>query len=114
MTMKKLPTLLILLTLLTATTFAGVSLQWDPSPSPGIAHYNIYESPAAATNFTLLASPVSTNLVLTNPVFGTRYFATAVGTNQMESDRSNIVTNNLPVMPANARIKVSFDVTISP
>ncbi len=91
--------LLIWLASLIYCLSADVTLAWDPSPDAGVGSYRVHygTSPGdynAATNAGLATSCTVTGLA---PGLTYYFAATAVGTNQLESDFSNEVGYTVPI-----------------
>lgn len=72
---------------------ASVSLTWDPSVSPEVVKYYIYEKSELQSDFVKVAN--TTGLTITIPVkpmLQMQYAATAADVNEVESEFSNIVS----------------------
>jgi hypothetical protein len=101
---------------------ATVKLAWDPSPSPGVAGYNLYahtNSLAAGTNLSAaLVRVQTTNLTVsvqfTNAQPRWYFVATAVSTNGLESVPSPELIVESPAPPSNTRtLAVEYIPTIT-
>jgi Bacterial Ig domain len=81
----------------------SVSLDWDPSPSPDVAGYNVYygAAPRAYTNTASVGN--ATNTIISGLVEGVTYYfaATATDATGLESDYSNEVNYSVPVAATN-------------
>ena len=79
-----------------------VTLAWDPSTSPGIAGYRLYQGNASQTYTNVIAAGNSTTATVSNLVGGATYYfaATTYDTNGLESAFSNEVSYNVP-LPTN-------------
>lgn len=81
----------------TTNEFVSVSLTWNPSPDGGIAGYKIYRGTTNGSyDYHQWVGSNTFTVTMTNvPKRETSYYAaTAVGTNQMESDFSNEISYN--------------------
>lgn len=87
-----------------------VKLAWDPSPDVGIAGYNLYRGYSSGSYADRFWCGTNLSCVVSNILPGvTNYFAaTAVGTNQMESDFSNEVMweSPSPVAPPTLKLQI--------
>lgn len=74
-------------------TNLSITLAWDPSPDPGIDSYRIHYGTNSGQYGFATNAGLNTNLTVTGLIQGQTYFfaATAIGTNQLESDFSNEV-----------------------
>ncbi len=83
---------------------ADVALEWEPSPSVGVASYRIhYGTNSGSYPFFNSYSQASRSCLITNLPPGRWFFAaTAVGSNSLESAMSNEVNVNMP--PASPQI----------
>lgn len=81
---------------------AGVILAWDPSPDAGIAYYRLHYGTASGVYTSSTNAGLATTATVDGLVAGTTYYfgATAVGTNQLESDFSNEIVHTVP-LPSN-------------
>jgi len=69
-----------------------VAIDWDPSPSTGVAYYNVYRGTASGGPYSLLGTKVTATSYIDSTVqSGGTYFyvTTAVNTKQVESVYSN-------------------------
>jgi hypothetical protein len=69
-----------------------VSIDWNPSPSTGVAYYNVYRGTASGGPYSLLGTNVTTTSYIDSTVqLGATYFyvTTAVDVKRMESLYSN-------------------------
>jgi VCBS repeat-containing protein len=94
--------LLASLALLPAARAADVTLAWDPSPDAGVASYRVHYGTITGIYTDLTNAGPATTLTIGGLLEGTTYYfvATAVGTNQLESDFSNEINYTVPI-PAN-------------
>jgi hypothetical protein len=101
----KTKTLILLALLITTARATDLRLAWDPIPAPALArlkHYNLYQSNGDTNAFVLRAQTTNTNLLLTGYGQGSFYFyVTALTTNNIESDASNIAEAVVPPPPRN-------------
>jgi fibronectin type 3 domain-containing protein len=69
-----------------------VSIDWDPSPSTGVAYYNVYRGTASGGPYNLLGRNITATSYTDSTVqLGATYFyvTTAVDANRVESVYSN-------------------------
>ena len=114
--MKKLATILALLTVIVITAFAigrtptppaSVTLAWDASPGTNvIVNYNVYYGVASRTYTNVTAAGTNLTVAVTNLARGVTYWfaATAVDNAGLESDYSTEVfttTKGKPAPPPN-------------
>lgn len=96
--MKMITPLLFMLFLATSVPAGTVTLAWDPSPSPGVTGYKLWQggSSRVYTNSTALGSVLA--YTVQNVVSGKNYFfaVTAYGSSGGESDFSNEVVYQVP------------------
>ncbi|MCU0772614.1 MAG: tandem-95 repeat protein [Verrucomicrobia bacterium] len=78
---------------------ADVTLAWDPSPDAGVGSYRLHYGTASGNYTSVTNAGLSTTVTVTGLVEGTTYYfgATAVGTNQLESDFSNEISYTVPL-----------------
>ncbi len=78
---------------------ANVTLAWDPSPDAGLAGYRVHYGTASGNYTSVTNAGSATNVTVTGLVEGTTYYfgATAVGTNQLESEFSNEISYTVPL-----------------
>lgn len=81
---------------------AEVKLAWDPSPDAGVASYQIHYGITSGSYRSVTNAGLATELTITGLTMGVTYYfaATAVGTNQLESDFSNEISYT-PPLPTN-------------
>ena len=80
----------------------SVTLAWDPSPGTNaVAYYNIYYGPTSRTYTNTAFAGTNTTITISNLVRGSTYYfaATAVGTNNLESEYSSEVSCTIPAPP---------------
>jgi hypothetical protein len=78
-----------------------VSIDWDPSPSTGVAYYNVYRGTASGGPYSLLGSNVTATSYTDSTVqSGATYFyvTTAVNANRVESVYSNEFPAVIPTL----------------
>jgi len=100
---KLLSAFLLLVCTACASTF---TLQWDSSPSAGVAKYKLYAS-TNLSNWFSFTNTTALTVVVTN-LSPAKYwlYATAVSTNGIESDPSNVIAADIPSSPATLRIVI--------
>lgn len=108
--MKPIITFILALVATVAIANPGeISLKWNASVTPGITNYVLYAHTNAMTetNFTFtIRADTGTNLTATvyDVAPGQWYFnATAMDTNGVESQLSNVVQYEIPAPPASLR-----------
>lgn len=92
-----------------------VGLQWDASPSAGVANYRIrYGNFPGIYHSQNQVAPRDLDTLVTNLAYGTWYFvASAVLTNGLESEPSNeVVWTNRVFVPINLRLTPPLDALI--
>jgi len=82
-----------------STYAADVTLAWDPSPDVGVESYRLHYGAIPGIYTDLTNAGPATALTVSGLVEGTTYYfvATAVGTNQLESDFSNEISYSVPI-----------------
>jgi VCBS repeat-containing protein len=82
-----------------ASFAADVTLAWDPSPDAGVASYRLHYGTASGAYTSVTNAGAATTITVRGLVEGTTYYfgATAVGTNQLESDFSNEISYTVPL-----------------
>ncbi|MCU0788250.1 MAG: Ig-like domain-containing protein, partial [Verrucomicrobia bacterium] len=114
LSLRNLLSLLTTTALLSPTAFAAeVTLAWDPSPDAGVAGYRLHYGTASGIYTGYTNAGAATTLTVRGLLDGTTYYfsATAVGTNQLESDFSNEIVYSVPA--ANTTITVIGGQTIN-
>ena len=101
------------LTSATLSAADSVNLEWDPSPSQGVTGYRVYYGFAGGDYSTTTNAGLATALTVQGLLEGqTYYFAvTALGEGDTESDFSNEVGYEVPLIPSNTppTITLVFD-----
>ncbi len=91
-----------------------VTLAWDPSPSPTVVGYKVYQGVASLNYTNVIDVGTSTKVTITGLTAGvTYYFAvTAYDTNQLESPLSGEITYTVPSATATlTTLKMSLSPT---
>lgn len=96
----------LLALVVSAVCLKAATLQWDPSPTntaaPAVVKYRVHSSPVgnpAFGNWTTFGETTSTNLLVTNNVYQ-MFRVVAVSAANVESDPSNVVTNDFAKPPS--------------
>ena len=104
--MKKIISMIVGIFAIASIIYAGnVEMAWDASTSPEVNRYKIYAVQGTNTVFTTNNANAVATLVVTNQLTATMsnltvgawtFVATAISTNNLESDNSNVVWGNVP------------------
>lgn len=77
-----------------------VTLEWQPSPAPGIANYAVYAQKVGATNIIRVNAGTNLTATVSNLTSGTWQFWATASIEITESDPSNTATNRIPPPPS--------------